>query len=110
MQPVIGAIAARLTGSATIRLWDDQLVQKAPAVGSTGPVVGWHTDRAYWMTCTSEEMLTAWIPFRDCPEEIGPVLHVSGSHRWPERRICVPSTTRTSRRRSSASRTRRAAR
>ena len=85
LQPIIGAIAARLAGSDTIRLWDDQLVWKPPSPeAGAGPVVGWHTDRAYWMTCTSEEMLTAWIPFHDCPEQMGPVIYVDGSHRWPE--------------------------
>jgi Phytanoyl-CoA dioxygenase (PhyH) len=84
MQPIIGAIAARLAGSDEIRLWDDQLVWKPPSPAADGPVVGWHTDRAYWMTCTSEEMLTAWIPFHDCPDEMGPVIYVEGSHRWPE--------------------------
>jgi hypothetical protein len=85
LQPIIGAIAARLAGTDTIRLWDDQLVWKPPLpAAGDGPVVGWHTDRAYWMTCTSEEMLTAWIPFHDCPEEMGPVIYIEGSHRWPE--------------------------
>lgn len=81
--PVIGAIAARLAGTDTIRLWDDQLVWKEPAhPGDNDAVVGWHTDRAYWMTCTSEEMLTAWIPLQDCPAEMGPLLVIDGSHRW----------------------------
>ena len=81
--PIIGAIAARLARSPEIRLWDDQLVSKPPTSGPSGPVVGWHTDRAYWMTCTSEDMLTAWIPLHDCPEEMGPVIYIDGSHRWP---------------------------
>jgi Phytanoyl-CoA dioxygenase (PhyH) len=82
--PVIGAIAARLTRSDEIRLWDDQLVSKPPSKGPRGPVVGWHTDRAYWMTCTSEDMLTAWIPLHDCPAEMGPVIYIDGSHKWPD--------------------------
>ena len=82
--PLIGAIAARLTRSDEIRLWDDQLVSKPASAGPSGPVVGWHTDRAYWMTCTSEDMLTAWIPLHDCPVEMGPVIYVDGSHRWPD--------------------------
>ena len=36
------------------------------------------------MTCTSEDMLTAWIPLHDCPVEMGPVIYVDGSHRWPD--------------------------
>jgi hypothetical protein len=83
-QPIIGAIAARLASTPVIRLWDDQLISKPIAAGPSGPVVGWHTDRAYWMTCTSEELLTAWIPLQDTPEEMGPVIYIDGSHRWPE--------------------------
>jgi len=82
--PLIGAIAARLTRSNEIRLWDDQLVSKPASTGPSGPVVGWHTDRAYWMTCTSEDMLTAWIPLHDCPVEMGPVIYIDGSHKWPD--------------------------
>lgn len=87
LQPIIGAIAGRLTGSDTIRMWDDQLVWKSPlrvSKSDLGSVVGWHTDRAYWMPCTSEEMLTAWIPFHDCPSEMGPVMYIEGSHLWPD--------------------------
>jgi ectoine hydroxylase-related dioxygenase (phytanoyl-CoA dioxygenase family) len=84
LSPLIGAIAARLAGVDTIRLWYDQLVWKAPAPsGERDAVVGWHTDHAYWMTCTSEAMLTAWIPLHDCPAENGPLMVVDGSHRWP---------------------------
>jgi hypothetical protein len=81
--PVIGLIAARLSRSNVVRLWDDQLVSKPPSDGSGGAVVGWHSDRAYWMTCTSPDMLTAWIPLHDCPAEMGPVIYIDGSHRWP---------------------------
>jgi ectoine hydroxylase-related dioxygenase (phytanoyl-CoA dioxygenase family) len=84
LQPIIGAIASRLTGKPVIRLWDDQLVSKAPARDDAAPVVGWHTDAAYWLTCTSRDMLTAWVPLHDCPEEMGPVTYIDGSHRWPD--------------------------
>src|SRR5262249_2661275 len=43
---LIGAIAARLSDSNTIRLWHDQLIYKPGAdVGCTAGV-GWHTDRS----------------------------------------------------------------
>lgn len=83
MSSLLGAIAARLTGSPTIRYFDDSLVYKPAGLAGPGTVVGWHTDRAYWGTCTSDSMLTAWIPFQDTPEEMGPVTYVDGSHRWP---------------------------
>lgn len=84
-EPIIGAIAARLAGTRTIRLWESELISKSPPEGSSvakSAPVGWHTDRAYWMTCTSLEMLTAWIPFTDCPIEMGPLMVADGSHRW----------------------------
>jgi hypothetical protein len=83
-QPIISAIAARLAGSDEVRLWESELIQKPPQAASPNATVGWHTDRAYWMTCTSTEMLTAWIPFHDCPPELGPLMVVDGSHLWPE--------------------------
>src|ERR1700704_6579090 len=42
--PLIGATAARLCGSHTVRLWDDQLVYKPPDSVNGQTVVGWHVD------------------------------------------------------------------
>ncbi len=81
--PLIGAIAARLAGTRTIRLFHDQLVCKPPHVPGDNTAIGWHTDRAYWHTCTSTSMLTSWIPFQDCTVEMGPLTVIDGSHRWP---------------------------
>lgn len=78
--PAIGSIAASATGAAVIRLFDDQMVYKPG--GETDAVVGWHVDGDYWQTCSSQEMLTAWIPLHDCPEEMGPLVVLDGSHRW----------------------------
>ncbi|MBG6082454.1 phytanoyl-CoA dioxygenase family protein [Rubrivivax gelatinosus] len=77
----IGRIAAALAGTHAIRLFHDQLICKPPSAPATA--VGWHTDKAYWATCSSDLMITAWIPLQDCPEEIGPLVVVDGSHRWP---------------------------
>ncbi len=46
--------------------------------------MGWHTDRQYWRSCTSDRMLTAWIPFHDCGEEMGTITMIDGSHTWPD--------------------------
>jgi hypothetical protein len=83
-QPIIGAIAARLAGTDEIRLWESELIQKPPQARDSKAAVGWHTDRAYWMTCTSTELLTAWIPFHDCPKEMGPLMVIDGSNHWSE--------------------------
>lgn len=83
--PLLGEIAARLAGSRAVRLFDDQLIDKPPAKGGTeGTVVGWHADGSYWSTCTSDRMLTAWIPLQDTTVENGTLCVVEGSHLWPE--------------------------
>lgn len=81
--PVVGAIAARLAGATEIRLWHDQLLFKPAGLDTGAANVGWHTDRQYWVSCSSDDMLTAWIPFHDCDERVGGVTFVRGSHRWP---------------------------
>jgi ectoine hydroxylase-related dioxygenase (phytanoyl-CoA dioxygenase family) len=92
-QPVIGAIAGRLARTSQIRLLDDQLVYKPPGTADRGAgpprgtssdatAVGWHADLAYWKTCSSERLLTAWIPFHDIDEERGTLVVLDGSHRW----------------------------
>ncbi|MFD2081426.1 Ectoine hydroxylase-related dioxygenase, phytanoyl-CoA dioxygenase (PhyH) family [Actinopolymorpha cephalotaxi] len=85
--PLIGACAARLNGEPEIRLWHDQLLYKPSEDGLTesGKVnVGWHTDRQYWRSAASADMLTAWVPFHDVGEREGAVSFVAGSHRWED--------------------------
>jgi hypothetical protein len=76
----IGLIAAHLAGADTIRLFDDQIVCKPACKAASS--VGWHVDGDYWGTCSSSNLLTAWIPFHDCPVELGPLAVVDGSHKW----------------------------
>ena len=84
LQPIIGAIAARLARTDEIRLLDDQMVYKPPATSDRqlNSAIGWHSDRAYWGTCSSDNLLTAWIPFHDCDEARGPLVVIDRSHRW----------------------------
>lgn len=82
--PVVAGCAARLAGAEEIRLWHDQLLYKPSGTDRQGNV-GWHTDRRYWLGCSSQEMLTAWVPFHDITEAHGPVMFVAGSHRWDAR-------------------------
>jgi ectoine hydroxylase-related dioxygenase (phytanoyl-CoA dioxygenase family) len=84
LYPVIGAVAGRLARTTQIRLLDDQLIYKPPATSGIGAatVVGWHADHAYWPTCSSQRLLTAWIPFHDIDEERGTLVVLDGSHRW----------------------------
>ena len=83
-KPLIGAVAARLAGAAEIRVFQSTLIYKPPVDGETTNLVPWHADRHYWQMCTSERMLTAFIPFHDCDEQMGTITMVDGSHRWKE--------------------------
>ncbi|MET7396063.1 phytanoyl-CoA dioxygenase family protein [Dactylosporangium sp. NPDC005572] len=83
-KPLIGAVAARLAKADEIRIWQSTLIYKPPISGEPSNVVPWHFDRHYWQACTSEEMLTAFIPFHDCGVEMGTITMVDGSHRWEE--------------------------
>lgn len=76
--PLLAMVAARLAGTESIRLFHDQLICKPPDIESA---VGWHVDAAYWQTCSSRDMLTAWIPFQDCSPDMGGLSFVDRSHR-----------------------------
>jgi hypothetical protein len=84
-KPLIGAVAARLAGADEIRVFQATLILKPPRPDEPTNVVPWHFDKHYWATCTSVRMLTAFIPFHDCDEEMGTLTVVDGSHRWRER-------------------------
>ncbi len=81
--PLLGATAARLARTAEVRLFNSTLVYKPPQVEGEQVKIGWHVDRAYWQTSTSDNMLTAWVAFHDCDEEMGTITMLDGSHRWP---------------------------
>ncbi|MEU3650002.1 phytanoyl-CoA dioxygenase family protein [Lentzea sp. NPDC034063] len=84
--PPIAAMAAILSRSPSIRLFHDQIIYKdhvANPAKVDANVVGFHTDRAYWQTCSSNEMLTAWVPLTPVSEVTGALSFVRGSHRWP---------------------------
>ena len=81
---LIAACAARLSGAASLRLWHDQLLYKPTDTAGDAGNVAWHTDRYYWQTCSSEYMLTAWIPCADVSGLDGAMSMVDGSHRWTD--------------------------
>ncbi len=91
-KPVIGAVAARLARASEIRVFQATLIYKPPASGEITNLVPWHADRHYWQTCTSERMLTAFIPFHDCGVEMGTITMADGSNQWPD--IAADDSTR----------------
>ncbi|MGW1200294.1 phytanoyl-CoA dioxygenase family protein [Streptomyces sp. NPDC002536] len=83
-KPVIAATAALIARTDQIRLWNSTLIYKPSGTVDERNIVPWHFDRHYWQTCTSDSMLTAFIPFHDCDEEMGTISMVDGSHTWRE--------------------------
>lgn len=83
-KPLIGAVAARLAEADEIRIFQSTLILKPPNPNEPSNIVPWHFDRHYWASSTSERMLTAFIPFHDCGEEMGTITMVDGSHAWKE--------------------------
>ncbi|MFD6388648.1 phytanoyl-CoA dioxygenase family protein [Nocardia sp. NPDC060259] len=84
LQPIVAAVAARLAQTSQIRLWQSSIVYKQPQTAGGDTTIGWHAERAYLRTCTSTNMLTAWIALQDCDESMGPVVMIDESHRWPD--------------------------
>ncbi|MEV6940317.1 phytanoyl-CoA dioxygenase family protein, partial [Streptomyces sp. NPDC051132] len=83
-KPLLGAVAARLAEAEEIRVFQSTLIYKPPVAEERSNIVPWHFDKHYWATSTSERMLTAFIPFHDCDEEMGTITMVDGSHLWKE--------------------------
>ena len=83
-KPLIGAVAAALARADEIRVFQSTLIYKPPIAAEPSNVVPWHFDKHYWSSSTSDNMLTAFIPFHDCDEEMGTITMVDGSHLWKE--------------------------
>ncbi|HEV2635702.1 MAG TPA: phytanoyl-CoA dioxygenase family protein [Actinocrinis sp.] len=83
-KPLVGAVAAALAGAAQIRVFQATLILKPPNPAEPSNLVPWHFDKHYWQTSASDRMLTAFVPFHDCDEQMGTITMVDGSHRWKE--------------------------
>jgi hypothetical protein len=83
-KPLIGAVAAALARADEIRVFQSTLIYKPPIAAEPTNIVPWHFDKHYWSSSTSDKMLTAFIPFHDCDEEMGTITMVDGSHLWRE--------------------------
>lgn len=84
LKPIIGAVAARMARATEIRVFQSTLIFKPPIPGEESNIVPWHFDKHYWASSSSEKMLTAFIPFHDCDEEMGTITMVDGSNNWEE--------------------------
>ncbi len=78
----LGRIAAQLIGAAGMRLWHDQYLRKP---GGGGYTIAWHQDHAHWQALDRPRTVTCWIALADVTAEMGPMIHVAGSHRVAQR-------------------------
>lgn len=85
VNPLLGAVTARLAEADEIRLFQSTLIYKPPRPDEPTNLVPWHFDKHYWQSSTSQRMLTAFIPMHDCDERMGTITMIDGSHRWRER-------------------------
>ncbi|MDH6109620.1 hypothetical protein P3T36_000391 [Kitasatospora sp. MAP12-15] len=83
-KPLLGAVAAMLAQVDEMRMFQSTLIYKPPVSTEPSNIVPWHYDKDYWASSTSERMLTAFIPFHDCDEELGTICMIDGSHTWEE--------------------------
>jgi hypothetical protein len=83
-KPLLGAVAGRLAQAQAIRVFQSTLIYKPPRPDEPSNLVPWHFDKHYWQTCTSDAMLTAFIPLHTCDEELGTITMIDGSNAWKE--------------------------
>jgi hypothetical protein len=83
-KPLLGAVAAALASAQEIRVFQSTLIYKPPIAAEPSNIVPWHFDKHYWSPSTSDKMLTAFIPFHDCGEQMGTITMIDRSHLWRE--------------------------
>lgn len=81
--PVLGAMAAAVTGARRVQVWWVQLLYKPSTAPKPGVNVGWHQDRQYWGAWDEgSQLFTAWVALSDVGPSSGPMRFVRGSHAW----------------------------
>lgn len=75
LAPRFAAVAARLLGVPTVRLYHDQALFKEPG----GGITPWHQDQHYWPLATNHT-ITLWMPLVDVDETMGMMRFASGAH------------------------------
>lgn len=83
-KPLLGAVAARLAEAREIRVFQSTLIYKPPVADEPSNLVPWHFDKHYWQSSTSDRMLTAFIPFHHCDEQMGTITMIDRSNTWKE--------------------------
>ena len=78
--PTISRQVSLLISSPEVYIFNSSLFSKPPFKGHNE--TGWHYDETYLNNCSSQNMITAWIPLQDIGLNDSPMLMISGSHKW----------------------------
>jgi phytanoyl-CoA dioxygenase PhyH len=78
--PLVVGTACALMGTASVRLFRDQLFVKAPFAPAPVP---WHQDYSDWTQTTPPRHLTCWIALDDATPASGCLHYLRGSHQGP---------------------------
>ncbi|MBW2446938.1 MAG: phytanoyl-CoA dioxygenase family protein [Deltaproteobacteria bacterium] len=68
-------IACELLGCEGVRMWHDQALFKE----ASGGITPWHVDQFFW-PMSSDQSITAWIPFQETSVESGALQFAVGTH------------------------------
>lgn len=80
MSTRLAAMARRLTGSPTVRLFHDQALVKKPGPSAASP---WHQDQPYWPS-KEPGMISCWMALDNVTIDKGCMQFIPGSHKWGE--------------------------
>lgn len=82
----IGEVAASVTGSTAVRLYEDLLLyREAGADGSSG----WHRDATYW-PLSGHQLSSVWFSLETVTADTGAMRFVAGSHLDPDEVATAP--------------------
>jgi ectoine hydroxylase-related dioxygenase (phytanoyl-CoA dioxygenase family) len=73
-----GAIAARLLGASSVRMFYDQIFVKEPM---TRALTHWHQDLPFW-PLRGEAIASIWLTLTPVDAQTSGVEFIAGSHRW----------------------------
>lgn len=82
LSPRIARIAAQLLQVDELYLWADSLYWKAPESAGEQSQIGWHQDKQYWQTSSTDQMITACVALYPADELSGGMRFAEGSHKW----------------------------
>ena len=82
MDAGIAKLAADMLGVGELYLWADSLYWKAPNAGGEQSQIGWHQDKQYWRSSSTDKMITACTALYQAGPRTGGMRFADGSHQW----------------------------